>query len=209
MTDHVQQTINSYNQIAANYAAEAETRPQEIERNIFLDYLKPPGSILDVGCGSGKETAFFVQQGFQVIGIDLSQSLLKQAQLLHPELDLKLMDMRQLDFANQIFDGVWANASVLHLDRSDVLPTIREFYRVLKPHGICYVMVKVGQGEEIKKDKKSQGKARFFTYFSLPEMEKYFTTVGFNIAKSYTFNGRERDPSIRDQNWLVVFGQKS
>jgi ubiquinone/menaquinone biosynthesis C-methylase UbiE len=207
--DHTKQTINTYNQIAADYAAEAETRPQEIERNEFIAMLPPNGSILDVGCGSGKETAFFMSQGFKVIGIDLSEALLAEAKKIHSELTVRLMDMRKLDFPDQTFDGVWANASILHLDRIDVLPTIKEFTRVLKKGGICYVFVKEGQGETLKAEEKSLGKLRFFTYFSLEEIEKYFKSAGLNIIKSYSYNGQDRDPLARNQNWIVVFGQKT
>ncbi len=143
MTDnHTKLNISTYDLIAEEYAAEAETRVSIIERDNFLNLIQPPGKLLDVGCASGKDGAYFQSLGFDVIGIDLSAELLKQAQKYHPELKTKLMDMRKLDFADKTFDAIWAHASLLHLERKDLLPTIKEFYRVMKKNGICYILVK-------------------------------------------------------------------
>lgn len=208
MPDPVSLTISTYDKIGSQYASHSISSPQP-EHQKFSQYLDRQSRVLDVGCGPAHHAALLSKLGFQVLGIDLSKGLLKQAHRFHPEVKTRFMDMRRLEFPNQSFDAIWAHASLLHLEKKDVPPTLHEFYRVLKPGGICHVMVKQGSGSEFVTEDRSAGKARFFSYFQQEELENYFENAGFNILESYVFNGKKRGTGSRDINWIVVFVQKN
>ena len=78
----------------------------------FLRYLPEHGSILDLGCGSGRDTLAFLQKAYQVEAIDYSESLVKKAQEL-TGLPVRHQSFYELDEENK-YDGVWACASLLH-----------------------------------------------------------------------------------------------
>ena len=89
----------------------------------FLPYISKGGTILDAGCGSGRDARFFADQGYNVIAADSSIEMVKLSSRLlgKPVLHLSFED---LDFKDE-FDGIWANASLLHVD-SKILPKILE-----------------------------------------------------------------------------------
>lgn len=207
MTD-VTKTIATYNKQAAIFSDYFEKSLNYPELEFFMSHLPPQAYILDVGCGSGKDSAYFTKKGFSTLGIDLSEKLLEEAKRRHPELKVELMDMRKLELADEAFDGVWAHASLLHLDRTDVPTTLQEFYRVLKPGGLFYAFVKEGTGEKsIALDTDAQAE-RDFTFFNEDEMKKYAESASFEIIKSYTFNNSERGSDHRDIDWVVIFAKK-
>lgn len=206
----LQQTIATYDKIASTYAQKIDSKvtDQLPELNKFVSLIKPNGKVLDVGCAAGRDAAFFHHQGLKVIGIDLSRELLKQGRKLHPEIHTQFMDMTDLKFLPQSFHGIWANASLIHLDRQDVPKTLTGFRRILKSGGICYIRVKQGQGSRGVKEEKSENQVRYTTFFTQPEMKKLLVKAGFIILDSYTYNLQDRNPKSRDIDWVVIFAQK-
>jgi len=104
----------------------------------FIENLKGK-KILDVGCGHGRDARYLSERGFEVVGIDLSRNLLKIARRMAPKAKFLLMDMRDLKFGDEEFDGIWSCASFLHIPKREALETLREFRRVLKPGGLLYL----------------------------------------------------------------------
>lgn len=200
------ETIDWYNKHAeefVNRAGGLET-PENIET--FVNLVGKGKKILDVGCGSGRDGAEIAEKGIQVVGIDISKGLLEEARKINPNLEFIETDMRSLPFEDSSFDGVWAQASLLHFERiENVEKSLREFYRILRRSGILYVSVKQ------QKDKKSgvekhelTGWQRFFQYFTKEEMEDLFKKAGFEIISSDIQTSQNR-PGL---GWVVVFGKK-
>lgn len=197
----LQQTIATYNKTASEYAQNTEQKLNIEMLETFCSYL-PKGRILDIGCGSGRDTSFLADRGYEVIGIDLSEKLLEQAYKLHPYIKVKLMDMRKLEFSDASFDGVWSHAAIHHLKVQDVPKTFREVHRVLKPNGYFYFSVKSkGKTKQVRVE--DQGNIRHFTYFESADLKKILQEIGFK-----TVSFIEKPSKHRNLNWLFYFGKK-
>jgi ubiquinone/menaquinone biosynthesis C-methylase UbiE len=92
---------------------------------------------LDIGCGPGKDAKHFTEQGYDVTGLDLSEGLLKIAKEYCPEATFVQGDIRKLPFPDKSFDGVFACASILHMEKSQLPIVLKETKRVLKKMVLC------------------------------------------------------------------------
>lgn len=206
--DHIGRTTAVYNTIAQTYAARIEQFAPEQERRLFSKLVKKSGSILDVGSAAGRDSTYFAKQGFKVIGIDLSEELLKIARTKYPQLDFRLQDMRQLKFKPLSFDGIWANASLLHLKRAEVPSVLEQFYTLLKPKGVMFVSVKEGTGEKDVSEPLSENLLRHFTFFRLDELKQLLVNAGFTVENIYTYREGERHAGKRDLTIIASFSRK-
>ena len=123
----------------------------------FLEYLPKPHlsnqqKILDVGCGSGRDSVFFANQGFEVVAIDGSKSLIELAQQTDTRIDwqcLRFDEIAKQSWQNQ-FTGIWACASLLHMPFDDLTKLLNDLIRCLKSDGILYASFKYGDSEREK-----------------------------------------------------------
>jgi 2-polyprenyl-3-methyl-5-hydroxy-6-metoxy-1,4-benzoquinol methylase len=114
----------------------------------FSPYIPKGGSILDAGCGSGRDAKFFQDQGYNVTASDSAIEMVKLSSLLLGKPTFHL-SFEEVDFKEE-FDGIWANASLLHV-KSDRLPEIlKKLCGALKPGGVLFMSFKYGEGEYIK-----------------------------------------------------------
>ncbi|MEK7165398.1 MAG: class I SAM-dependent methyltransferase [Patescibacteria group bacterium] len=207
--DHITQTIDVYNAIAADYADTIENYAPQKELDQFLRLVKKGGEILDVGCAAGRDSFYFAEHELKVTGIDLSEQLLKIARKKGPHLNFKKQDMRQLKFSPASFDGIWAHASLLHLSRNEVPSVLRQFFKILKSTGILYISVKVGDGEADVIDDFSSEYPRHFTFFRKVELNKMIGNSGFKVLNIYKFTSRTRtSASGGPLNWIASFSRK-
>lgn len=200
-------TIAWYDENAEQYASNLSKypAPQDLSEK-FLDYLL--GShILDAGCAGGRDTAYFTEQGYQVTGLDLSEGLITTARIKHPKCTFVVGDFRELPFQDKEFDGVWAHASLVHMDsKQDTEDAIKEFARVLNDDGILYIFVKTSDRETDIVNDKLSGHDRFFRYYNDEEISLMLSSSGFNILESFPHD----DPAGRDDvKWLVFYAQKA
>lgn len=176
-------TIESYDKTAAEYAKNvANLFPKGMEK--FFEHLKPGSYILDLGCGSGKDAKIFIDRGYHVIGIDLSKELLKIAKKTVPDAEFKLMDIVNLDFQPNTFDGIWAISSVVHIPKDYVSKTLQSCYNILKDEGIMYVSVKKGVGEEMIPDDRYGGLQKYWSFFQEEEIKGLLEPQGFKIIEN-------------------------
>lgn len=113
----------------------------EMDRNNFCALLPQNSKILDVGCGPGNDTTFFVEKGFNVLGVDLSKEMVRCATTRETRAKFAEMDMRHLTFEDNYFEGVWASFSFLHVKKSDAKETLQQFKRVLCQNGHLCLLV--------------------------------------------------------------------
>lgn len=209
MDDYVRKTIDVYDTIAQFYAKRTVDYAPEREREKFIQRIKSQGKILDAGCGPGRDSAFFAEKGFQVVGIDLSGKLLEIAKQKASTATFLKQDFRNLDFSPSTFDGIWACASLLHLKKIDIPNVLKKFYELLQPEGILFIMVKEGRGEADVQESISSNLSRHFTYFDREEISKLLKQTGFAIEEVYTFNERDRDKAKRNLIWIASFSKKT
>ena len=98
----------------------------------------------------------------------------------YPVGDFRQMNMMDLDFENDYFDGIWSCGSIYHIPKSDVGKVINEFRRILKKGGILGINFKLGGGEGLEENPKSYGGSpRYFAYYSKQEMTDILAVFGF------------------------------
>jgi ubiquinone/menaquinone biosynthesis C-methylase UbiE len=200
---HLKKTQETYRQIAAAYAQAQSSRAQ-LARHIdkFVAFLPVGGTVLDVGCGPGMDTAVFQSQQLTAIGLDYSHEMMRVGRDEHGcNVPFARADMRHLPIGQKV-DGIWSCASLLHLDRKEMLPTLQGFWRVLKPGGILYLSLKVGSGEAwVKMQNYGHGLPRFFTYWQAEALDALLETAVFHILEAWEEDGKK-------DRWLVRYAQK-
>ncbi len=204
-----QDTINWYDANAKKYAQNIENLPNLDLIKKFTQKLHQGARVLDAGCAAGRDCAIFKKMGLKPIGVDISKGLIKVAREKSPDVKFELADFLNLPFENETFDGVWALASLLHLETTQAIEqALQEFNRVLKKQGIIFVFVKQKLGKEktaVVSDKLSNH-ARFFQYFTKSEIENLLEKNGFTIQ---TIKDNYKDPAGRKQiKWIYSFAQK-
>lgn len=143
------ETINRYNEIAGAYNQDWRGQHDVIQLQHLERFKKmigaPKKRILDVGCGTGKDCAYFSRAGYEIYGLDLSEGMLKIAigncKKQCVEVNFLKGDMRLLEFPNNYFDGIWTKAAVVHLSPDERRKVFREFNRVLKSDGFLHVWI--------------------------------------------------------------------
>lgn len=199
-----EETIKVYDSLGKKYL-EDSMKVVPIERENFLKSIPEKSRILDVGCGGGRDSKVFYQNGHHVVGIDLSKVMLRQARKRVPQARFVCMDVTKVDFPASSFDGIWAEAVLLHLKRTDVPKVLKRFYKILKPGGLIHIYVKRGKGESYVKEELSGWKERFYTYFNKKEIVQTIKDAGFKIvhtAINADSHGR------KDVKWICVWGRK-
>jgi SAM-dependent methyltransferase len=200
--NNLQNTQETYRQIAAAYAqAQQDRAPLARQTARFVALVKPGGLVFDVGCGPGLDTAVLQQHNLQAIGLDFTHEMMQVGRQEYGiELPFVQADMRHLPLA-PVADGLWVCASLLHLERADVLPTVQAFHRVLKPGGILYLSVKLGEGEEWVTSAYGQPFGRFFAYWQPETLDTLLETAGFKIVDEWQESGGK-------DTWLVRYALK-
>ncbi len=166
----------------------------------FTERLPQAAMILDAGCGPGRDAKVFISQGYTVVGVDFSREMLRLASSVKG-LETKLSDLRNIDYRDQSFDGIWANASLHHFDQKDVTAALSEFSRLLKPGGILFVAVKRGRYEGFTEEYPAC--PRFYGKYSLNDVRHLVGAFDLNVIKSATFTGEHKLPG-----WAVVYATK-
>jgi len=185
MLQETETTISSYDRTAQQYAQNVANLQKTAYIELFASLLQPDVHILDLACGSGRDAKIFYEKGFSVTGIDLSEELLMIAARNCPNAEFRLMDILELDFKSQSFDGVWACAALLHIPKERIPGLISGVQRVLKKNGLFYIGVKEGEGQRFIKDDRYEGDIRkFYSYFKPGELEAVLQETGFNIIQN-------------------------
>jgi ubiquinone/menaquinone biosynthesis C-methylase UbiE len=177
-----QQIRSAYDQIAVHFAEAHAEMPEPLvdAADRFLQMAPSVPHILDVGCGPGRDAAWFEAHGCRVVGVDLSRGMLTQA---HPIVHgpLTQLDMRVLPFRDATFDGLWCNAALLHLPKRDAPRALEEFHRVLKSSGTLFISLQSGEGEVWEPSSYGYNAPRFFARYALEEAAALLTECGFII----------------------------
>jgi ubiquinone/menaquinone biosynthesis C-methylase UbiE len=105
--------------------------------------------VLDVGCGSVEEPTVFVEKGFDYTGIDIAPGMIEYARE-HRKGEFHVTDMKNMDFDDNTFHGIWCNASIFFVPVEGMTEALNEFKRVLKTPGVLYVNFKLGEGSFVK-----------------------------------------------------------
>lgn len=194
-----EQTIAVYDSGASDYARRFEqyvTDDPAFAR--FCKLLPVGGHVLDFGCGPGQYAATFAKAGFKVTATDASSEMVKLA-LQHGTFAVEQATFADLD-AKAVYDGVWANFSLLHAPRADFSGHLKQIARALKQGGIVHLGMKTGEGEQ--RDRLG----RRYCFYSALELHDLLSrtgvaVIGENDGQSAGFAGTV-DP------WIALTGRK-
>lgn len=165
------QTIATYDANAAEF--EKKTKDyltKYILRDAKLFIKQMHGKrILDIGSGPGRDSLFFKEKGFSPICIDLSKSMI--ALCKKKGLVAYQMDMEQLDFSKNTFDGVWAYTSIVHLQKNKIEKALKDIAGLLKKKGVFYIGMKEGDFEGYLENQKYKKQKMFYSFYNKKELE--------------------------------------
>lgn len=189
-------TTNYYNNNADSFFNDTINADMTEQYNLFLKELPESGEILDLGCGSGRDTKYFSGRGYEVTAIDASKELAIRASEFTGQKVL-VQDMRTIEYEDK-FVGIWACASLLHLTESDIATTIAKCLKALKSGGVLYASFKYGT-ENYSKD------GREFTCMTEEKFSKLLKTIP-NYAfrtPNYFVSGDVREGRAGER-WLNI-----
>jgi SAM-dependent methyltransferase len=150
-------TLDYYNLNAKAFAEGTMYVDFSKNQDVFLSKLKAGDYILDFGCGSGRDTKYFLESGMKVDAMDGSKELCQIAGE-YTGIDVKHAYFQDLNEQGK-YDGIWACASVLHLTKSELKAVLKKMSDALKSKGVIYVSFKYGEFE-------GERNGRYFTDFT-------------------------------------------
>lgn len=186
------ETIHYYNQNATEFAAATDQIDMTALYQVFLPLVKTSGHILDAGCGSGRDAAYFKQLGFSVSAFDASSELTKIAsqRLKQP---VAVQQFEQLN-GNELYDGIWCCASLLHVASHNLPSVFNRLNQALKPGAVMYVSFKYGNGER-------EVNGRRFTDMNEEKLKNLVAAVS-SLSISKTWVTQDQRPERKQENWL-------
>ena len=191
-------SIDYYNRYAPTYFESTVNIDMSEARKRFEKVLPEGGSILDLGCGSGRDTLAFFEDEYEVTPLDGSKEMCALAEI-HTDLEVLHMTFDELDF-DEVFDGVWACASLLHVPEEEMPDILKKIGLALKPGGHFYISVKEGDFEG------NRGGRYFVDYSKRKLMEMIEDTGIFKIKD--VWKSEDAKEHISDTKWLNLIAKK-
>lgn len=183
--EKVYNNLEYYNNNAKLYFEQTNVGKFQETYEKFLNKIGKDSYILDFGCGSGRDSKYFIEHGYKVKSIDGSIEMCKIASdYINQEVECMLFeDLKEID----TYDAIWACASILHVEKEQLGSILLKMINALKPNGIIYTSFKKGSGYEIKEGK-------YYNYLTKEEMEALLNTLN---AKAEIIDYFETLPSTK------------
>ena len=191
------ETIEVYNRQVDDYVAMTENLEEEESVAAFVSLVKPAGKLLDLGCGPGNTAAYFQSLKFTVDAVDASAEMLRVAKSQFG-VEARCAGFLDID-AEDEYDGVWANFSLLHASVSEFPVILSALYRATKPGGAFHIGMKTGEGAA------RDGLGRLYTYYSTDELQSALETAGFSVVDVQHGEGKGLAGTV-DQ-WVVILSK--
>ncbi len=193
-------TIRYYDHNAQQYFRDTVHVDMSACHDMFLRYVIPGGTIVDVGAGSGRDLKYFRDKGYRVEGIDASGKLCRLASA-YAGAEVRCVRIQEWE-PQRMYDGIWANASLLHLTMEEIGVFLLRVHDHLKAEGVIYFSVKKG----VLAGYDSHG--RYFTGFSEGDFQQFVDECGkYEILESRIL---EDGMGRRGLQWLsFILGKKA
>ena len=200
LKDITTKTLEYYNQKADDFFA--STIDHDVEQNIsaLLQHIEgsAPFTLLDLGCGPGRDLKTFKEHGHIAVGLEGAPRFVDMARS-YSGCDVWLQDLIDLDLPTSHFDGVFANASLFHAPSQELPRILRALHATLKPEGILFSSNPRGNNEE------GWNGGRYGVYYNLETWRTHMTQTGFvELMYYYRPQGAPRD----QQPWLASVWRK-
>ena len=192
-------TLNYYDKNAEIFVSETQGVDFHENQDRFLCDLSSGNYILDFGCGSGRDTKYFIEKGFQVDATDGSPEICRLASE-YTGMPVKCMLFNDLDDVGK-YDGIWACASILHLTEEELRDVMRRMARALKKQGIIYTSFKYG-------DYEGERNGRFFKDFTEESFHVFMKDIQQLEIMDMWLTGDVRQ-GRGEEKWLNVLLRKT
>lgn len=140
--------IDYYSKHAGEYYDNTVDLNMEPIMERFIELLPEGSCVMDLGCGSGRDSLYLIENGFDVTALDGSKELCELAKI-HIGQDVLNMAYSEMDFEN-VFDGVWACASLVHVRPDELDDILKKIILSMKPDGVLYLSFKYGEFEGMR-----------------------------------------------------------
>lgn len=191
-------TINYYDINAKEFVEGTLNVDFKTTQDKFINKLPAKGYILDFGCGSGRDTKYFLAKDFNVDAIDGSIELCKIASE-YTNIKVRHMYFNELSIVNK-YDGIWACSSILHLSLDDLVDVFKRMSKALKDEGIIYTSFKYG-------DFSGERNGRFFTDMTEDSFAKLIANVD-NLKVEEQWITADVRPQRGNEKWLNLILRK-
>lgn len=191
-------TINYYDINAKEFVEGTLNVDFKATQDKFINKLPAKGYILDFGCGSGRDTKYFLAKDFNVDAIDGSIELCKIASE-YTNIKVRHMYFNELSIVNK-YDGIWACSSILHLSLDDLVDVFKRMSKALKDEGIIYTSFKYG-------DFSGERNGRFFTDMTEDSFAKLIANVE-NLKVEEQWITADVRPQRGNEKWLNLILRK-
>lgn len=191
--------LDYYNNNAKLYFEQTkEGKFEEIYKK-FLEKIEKNSYILDFGCGSGRDSKYFIEHGYKVRAIDGSNQMCKIAsEYINQEVECMLFE--ELNDIEK-YDGIWACSSILHVEKEKLGSILVKMINAVKKEGIIYTSFKKGNGYEIKEGK-------YYNFMNKEEMEKLLSTLSPKVEiidyfESFPTTKRPETSEVIWSNYII------
>ena len=197
------ETLNTYNKSAkelAKYFSGIGSRNKYIELSLELAGKNDgSASVLELGCGDGRDAVEIIKRVRDYTGIDYSAGLIGIAKEVLPLADFRVVDMQNFDYPYKEYDVIFAFASILHLDKASLRELLEKTVRSLKTGGVFYISTKYAKHYKKEWQEDEHGKRLF--YFYTPAMIK-------NLGKEYYDVAVSDINTVHNRQWIEMALQK-
>ena len=186
-------TIAYYQANAPHYTLSFGQAPSH-HLDAFLDRLAPGASVLELGCGAGRDSARIAERGFALDATDGTPAMVRKANERF-EIAARVMRFDELD-AKETYDAVWAHACLLHVARADLPGVLASVHAALRANGLHFANYKLGSAE---------GRDPLGRLTNLPDeewLEETYRAAGFAILATQRYRGKGADGVQRD--WYAL-----
>lgn len=187
-------TLDYYNKNAKQYCEQTLIEDFKENYDKFLKEIPDNAYILDFGCGSGRDSKYFIDNGYKVKAIDGSIEMCKLASeyINQKVICMKFDELDDID----TYDGIWACSSILHIEKEKLPNIFSKMINALKDGGIIYTSFKIGTGYEIKEGK-------YYNFITKEEMQEVLSKVNSNVRIIDYF---ETLPSTKRKEASTIWG---
>lgn len=191
-------TIDYYNENAETFIRGTVSVDFKETQDKFIKALSGT-KVLDFGCGSGRDTKYFIAAGLDVVATDGSEEICKSASK-YTGIEVKHMLFQELYEVNQ-YDGIWACSSILHLKKAELGVVLEKMIQALVSNGIIYTSFKYGDFE-------GERNGRYFTDFTIDLFKDFIKDFTSVVIEEYWIT-KDARPGRDKERWLNLILRKT
>jgi len=203
MEQHEQITIAEYQLTAEDYRNGTWNHDVSQNRNALIAGMsKKQGKILDLGCGPGRDLVAFQEMGYEVTGLDATPAFVEMAKQ-SAGCEVLQQSFLTLNLPSNGFDGIFANASLIHVPSAEMLGVLKHLNQALSENGILLMSMVRGDREGFSERPTGY---RYVTGWEYETLEPILVAAKFQILHHYY---RPTGMPIEECSWLVMVAQKT